>query len=196
MSTKTRQIMSDTHTDRGGGNAVLSDSLGALRSLRLSSSSLYLIWAEGWNLVIPPNEQKIVPRTHRDGEGLSSTLCCWHFCPCSGFRGRDKGELGDRENVQGHSHPSHLGRMCPPPACFSPVRRPADSERGLLMRVKLAHRDSQLIAKVAVVTRAYTETSERNVVLRQMRMIRRHTGRNAMKRQKWEFNNLLSTFTH
>ncbi len=109
MSTKTRQILTDTHTDRGGGNVVLSDSLGALRSLRLSSSSLYLIWAEGWNLVIPPNEQKIVSRTHRDGEGLSSTLCCWHFCPCSGFRRRDKGELGDRESVQGHSHPSRLG---------------------------------------------------------------------------------------
>lgn len=101
MSTKTRQIVSDTHTDGGGRNAVL--------SLRLSSHSLYLMWAEGWNLVTPPNEQKIIPRTHGDGEDLSGTLCCWHFCPCSGFKGRDKDELGDRESVQGHSRLSHLG---------------------------------------------------------------------------------------
>ena len=37
-----------THTEgRGGRDAVLSDSSEALRSLRLSSHRLYLIWAEG-----------------------------------------------------------------------------------------------------------------------------------------------------
>lgn len=184
MSTKTRQILSDTHRQRGSRNVVLSDSLGALMSPRLSSHSLYLIWAEGWNLVIPPNEQKILPRAHKYGHCLSGTLFGWHFCPYSGFRGRDKDELGDKASKQGQSHPSHLGGCVFLCLFFSPVRRPADSECRLLMRAKLAHRDSQLIAKVAVVTRAYTEISERNAVFRQMRMIRPHTGRNAIHFQK------------
>lgn len=83
-------------------------------------------------------------------------------------------------------------------ACFSPMRRPADSERELLMRAKLAHRDSQLTAKVGVVTRAYTGISERNVVLRQMKTSRRHTGNmpSIFKRHRREFNNLFSAFTH
>lgn len=42
------------------------------------------------------------------------------------------------------------------------------------MRAKLAYRDSQLIAKVTVVARAYSEISERNVVSRQMKMMRCH----------------------
>lgn len=48
------------------------------------------------------------------------------------------------------------------------------------MRAKLSHRDSQLAAKVAVVTRAYTEISERDVLLRQVKMIRCRSERNAI----------------
>lgn len=48
------------------------------------------------------------------------------------------------------------------------------------MRAKLSHRDSQLAAKVAVVTRAYTEISESDVVLRQMKMIRCRSAINAI----------------
>lgn len=101
--------------ERGGRNVVLS--LGALRSLRLSSHGLYLIWKEGWNLVIPPNEQKILPRAHRDGEGLSGTLRCWHFWPCSGFRGRDKDEAGNRMHAETHS-PEPSWTMCIPRLVF------------------------------------------------------------------------------
>lgn len=61
-----------------GRDAVLTDSLGALRSLRRSSHCFYLIWAEGWNLVLPPNEQEMVATTQGEGDsdGLSGT---WHL---------------------------------------------------------------------------------------------------------------------
>lgn len=111
-----RQILSDTEREGRGRNSVLTDSLGALRSLRLSSHSLYLIWAEGWNLVMPSNEQKTVPTTHGDGKGLSGTLCRWHFCLCSGFRGKDKDGLGERGSMQGQSHPSRIGEDVSSPA--------------------------------------------------------------------------------
>lgn len=48
------------------------------------------------------------------------------------------------------------------------------------MRAKLSHRDSQLAVKVAVVTRAYTEISERDVLLRQVKMIRCRSEINAI----------------
>lgn len=45
------------------------------------------------------------------------------------------------------------GDRLPPLGFFTAARRPPDSE---LMRAALAQRDSQLIAKVTVVTGAYT----------------------------------------
>lgn len=97
------------------------------------------------------------------------------FCLCSGFRGRDEDGLGERGSMQGQPHPeSPRRRTCLP--LLRVLWRDDGQTAGarLLMRAKLAHRDSQLTAKVTVVARAYSEISERNVVPRQMKMMRCH----------------------
>lgn len=83
---------------------------------------------------------------------------------------------GKEEACRDSLTPSRLGegRVLP---CSDRVLWRDDGQTAgarLLMRAKLAHRDSQLTAKVTVVARAYSEISERNVVPRQMKMMRCH----------------------
>lgn len=100
-----------THRERGGGgrNSVLTDSLGALRSLRLSSHSLYLIWAEGWNRVIPPNEQKIVAEPTEKARARLTPCVADIFLSLLSIGGMDKDKFGDGGCVQGRSRPSRPG---------------------------------------------------------------------------------------
>lgn len=62
-------------------------------------------------------------------------------------------------------------RTGPPLLIFLPPRQPADSQFRLLMRAKLAQRDSKLIAKVAVITGAYAKIRKRKVGFRKMILI-------------------------
>ena len=109
------------HTERErerGRQEFSPDSLGALRSPMLSSHSLYLIWAEGWNRVIPPNEQKIVAEPIEKARARLAPCAADIFLSLLSIRGMDKDESGDGGSVQGRSHPSRPGGRVFPCLCF------------------------------------------------------------------------------
>lgn len=88
---------------------------------------------------------------------------------------KDEDLLCEIGRAWGHSQPSALREEVSSPASSSAARRSADSERGLLMRAKLAYCDSRLTAKVTVIV----QIRERLVVSRKRNMMGHRAVRNA-----------------